>query len=353
MDNKEKSRSWFCVLNNPQEVYQGEPNEIAEKVLEEWVTDHPTRTGAVAYCISADGLNHLHMVLEDTHMSRFSALKKTYPKAHLEPTKGNKEQAEDYINKRGKFKESGEKVTYIARYGEIKGSQGKRRDLDIIEELLYQGLTPNEILDISFHYRKYEKPIREHYFRKRYKETPVIRKIDVNWHVGQSGTGKSYEYAKLVEQHGEDNVYLVSEYDYGFDKYNGEPILFMDEYRGQLKYNQMLSILDERKSQVRCRYINCVALWTEVHITSILPPERVYEKMVSENKSLDTIDQLKRRIDFVIYHYKNDDDYKQLKLQMAAYKDYDYIIALSKDFPDWVCDVINNPEPETPLQTTL
>ncbi|MCL1820131.1 MAG: hypothetical protein FWG36_05695, partial [Oscillospiraceae bacterium] len=156
-----------------------------------------------------------------------------------------------------------------------------------------------------------------------------------------------------VEQHGEDNVYLVSEYDYGFDKYNGEPILFMDEYRGQLKYNQMLSILDERKSQVRCRYINCVALWTEVHITSILPPERVYEKMVSENKSLDTIDQLKRRIDFVIYHYKNDDDYKQLKLQMAAYKDYDYIIALSKDFPDWVCDVINNPEPETPLQTTL
>lgn len=97
MESKASSKSWFCVFNNPQEVYSGEPEVIAEQVLEEWVKDHPTRTGAVAYCVSADGLHHLHMVLEDTNKARFSALKKAYPKAHLEPTMGNKQQAEDYI----------------------------------------------------------------------------------------------------------------------------------------------------------------------------------------------------------------------------------------------------------------
>ena len=117
MESKASSKSWFCVFNNPQEVYSGEPDVIAEQVLEEWVKDHPTRTGAVAYCVSADGLHHLHMVLEDTNKARFSALKKAYPKAHLEPTMGNKQQAEDYIQKRGKYQEKGEKVLYIARYG--------------------------------------------------------------------------------------------------------------------------------------------------------------------------------------------------------------------------------------------
>ena len=36
---------------------------------------------------------------------------------------GNKQQAEDYIQKLGKFEEKGEQVIYIARYGEIKGKQ--------------------------------------------------------------------------------------------------------------------------------------------------------------------------------------------------------------------------------------
>ena len=77
MDGKESARSWFCVLNNPQDIYSGEPQDIAEQVLKEWVKDYPTRTGAVSYCISADGLIHLHMVLEDSNKARFSSLKKS------------------------------------------------------------------------------------------------------------------------------------------------------------------------------------------------------------------------------------------------------------------------------------
>lgn len=112
----EKCRSWFCVLNNPQKLYPDlEPNQIAETVLEIWIKDHPTRTGAVAYCISEQGLIHLHMVLEDSNQARFTAIQKLFPKSHIDPTRGTKEQAEDYIHKRGKFAEKGEQVIYIAK----------------------------------------------------------------------------------------------------------------------------------------------------------------------------------------------------------------------------------------------
>ncbi len=60
MNKTDKCRSWFCVLNNPQKEYpDSEPKEIAEAYLSRWIDEeHPTRSGAVAYCISAEGLEH-------------------------------------------------------------------------------------------------------------------------------------------------------------------------------------------------------------------------------------------------------------------------------------------------------
>ena len=333
MDNKAKSRSWFCVLNNPQEIYDGEPNEIAEQVLAEWVKDHPTRTGAVAYCISAEGLIHLHMVLEDSGMARFTALKKAYPKAHLEPTMGNKQQAEDYIQKRGKFEEKGEQVIYIARYGEIKGNQGARKDFDAIEELIEQGLTPNQVMDQSFAFRRYEKMIKQAFFRKREKETPFCRDITVYWHVGESGTGKSYTSMKLVEELGEDQVYIYSDFENGgLDNYCGEPVLFMDEFRGQIQFSVLMKLLQGYKMPVHARYTNTLPLWSEVHITSVLPPERVYQTMVRENQDLDTMKQLFRRINFVVYHFRDEDaKYREFVMPMEKYTDYETLREIAEN----------------------
>ena len=315
-------RSWFCVWNNPEECYPDlDPPGIAEEVLKIWVEEHPTRTGAVAYCISKDGLKHLHMVLEDSSKARFSALKKLYPKAHLEPTRGNKAQAEDYINKRGKFEEKGEEVVYIARYGEIKGTQGARRDLGIIEELIDQGKTPGEILDMSFSFRRYENMIKSAYFAKRSKETPFFRDVQVIWHVGDSGSGKTYTSKHLVELHGEDSLYLVNDYSSGgMDAYMGQKILFLDEFRGQLPYHVILSWFDGYKVQVHARYSNVLALWDEVHVSSVLPPESTYDAMVFYNRNIDSFKQLFRRINKIVYHWKDSDGYHQYELDAAQYK---------------------------------
>ena len=97
--------------------------------------------------------------------------------------------------------------------------------MEEIEQLIEQGLTPNDIFNTNFSFRRYEKMIRDAFFQKRAEETPIKRDVKVIWHVGDSGTGKSYSLLALTDMHGEDEVYIVSDYTNGFDKYNGEKIV--------------------------------------------------------------------------------------------------------------------------------
>lgn len=336
------TRSWFCVFNNPKEHgFNGTEQEICESILELWIRDNPQRSGAVIYCVSALGLEHCHAVLEDTKVMRFTVVQKLYPGMHIEPTKGNKEQAEAYIHKRGKFEEKDEKILAKAQYGEIKGAQGQRRDLEIGLELVAQGKTPAEIFAIYPALLRYESLIKKAYFAKRDAETPIVRNVKVCWHVGGSGSGKSYMRVKLAEEYGDENVYVMTDYAVGgFDAYNGEPILFMDEFRGNMAFNVLMHVLDRYKSTFHARYSNIRGLWDTVHIASILPPERVYANMVSENKDLDVYEQLKRRIDFIIYHYIDEDgNYRQYEQPGEQYTNYEDLRELAQSDPEELIDI--------------
>lgn len=321
------TKSWFCVLNNPEEHgYSGTPQEIVDKLCEEWTASSPTRTGAWVYCISADGLKHVHMVLEDVKAMRFASIKKSYAIGmHFEPTKGNKEQAEDYINKRGKFEEKGERIIAISRYGDIKGCQGQRRDLEVIEDLIQSGKTPREIMSMTLGYRKHEDIIISAFRDKCRKDMGFIRDVNVIWHVGESGSGKSYVAKSLIEKHGLDSVYFMTDYSNGcFDSYMCETILFMDEYRGQFSYAELLSLLDVYVSEKHARYHNITTLWREVHITSIKTPDMIYRDNIQDEieRNVDTFDQLRRRINTIVYHWKDNDGYYQYSMPMSEYKDY-------------------------------
>jgi len=264
------------------------------------------------------------MVLEDDSKVRFSAIKKIYPKAHLEATKGTKEQAENYIEKKGKFADSDEKVIYIARHGEIKACQGQRRDLQIIEEMLLQDKTPKEIMKSNFSYRRYEKMIRQAYNDKRLDLMPFKRDIEVYWHVGEPGSGKTYVAVQIAEEKGHDDVYMYVDYESGgLDMYQSESILFMDEFRGNIRFGVLMGLLQGYKIQAHARYSNVVPMWNEVHIATIFPPEEVYKRMVTEDRGIDSYEQLKRRITAVVYHYIDEDGkYRSFQLPMVEYLDY-------------------------------
>lgn len=327
------SKSWFAVFNNPADRgYPDDPIACCEQLRDEWILDDddkliPGRSGAWAFCVSAEGLRHVHMILEDTKAMRFTAVKSSYAHGmHFEPTKGSKTEAEGYIKKIGKWEEKGEQILHTEFYGEIKGKQGSRSDLGEIEDLISEGKTPSEIMDLKFEWRRYEKMIKDAFYSKRAKETPPFRDVKVVWHVGEAGSGKSFNYVKMCNDPdvGEENIYLLTDYDNGgFDNYCAEPILFMDEFKGQMKFQLLLNYLDGYKIQVHARYGNVRALWNEVHITSVYPPEEVYKNMVESSvRALDSVAQLKRRIDVIYFHWKKGDEYCEYSMPMSEYIDY-------------------------------
>ena len=265
-------------------------------------------------------LHHVHMVLEDTKAMKFTFVKNTYAMGmHFEGTKGNKSDAEDYISKTGEYdekqkKEAGlpwEEVIYVARHGEIKGRQGQRSDIQNISVLLAEGKTPSEILQYSFGYYRYESMIRSAYFDLRDKQTPPEREVKVIWHCGTSGSGKSYDRLKLIEREGESRIFYLTTFKTGaFDKYNGEPILWIEDYKGDFRFGDFLRYLDKYKCELPARFKNGKALWNEVHITSVLHPLGAYQRMLAEkDQQGDGAEQLLRRISIIRYHWKDENGF--------------------------------------------
>lgn len=327
MENKtDNARTWFCVLNSPTNVFGNmSPDEMVNTATKIWNDGKPTRSSAINYEIGETGNHHMHMVLCDSNKVRFTTIQKLFPGIHIEPMRGSKEEAMDYIYKRGKFEEKNNTLLVSpVIHGDIKDNKGHRKDLDIIQEMLEAGMTPNQIMDDNIHFRVHESIIRKQFYRLREKNLPSQIKRKVIWHVGDSGTGKSHIYVTLCEKYGADDVYRMTDYDNGgLDNYCAQKVLIIEEFRGCMRFVQLLCFLDEYPTQIHCRYSNSMALWDEVHITSVLPPEEVYKRMVdSGERDKDKIDQLLRRIDEIVYHYIENGEYKQFSLTMSEYTDY-------------------------------
>lgn len=331
IDTKESKRSWFCVWNNPQKYYpELTEQEIVNKAISLWVENKPKRTCAVSYELADTGTPHLHLVLEDPAKSRFSALQKLYPGIHIKETQGTKAEVLDYMYKVGKHAEKNHTIVIPPVFhGEINAKLSKQDNiLDSIQDMIQEGYTPKEIMRLDIRYRKHEVLIKKAYFDKRNLETPPIRNVNIRYHVGESGTGKSYTYVNLCEELGEEAIYLVSDHSENgaFDFYYGQPNIFIDELR-YMKYEILLQIMDKYKVQIHCRYENAWSLWSQVDITSILPPEKLYENIVpSDRRSDDSFEQLKRRINTVVYHYKCNTEYKMFELDGQEYTNYENLV---------------------------
>lgn len=301
------------------------PEEIVEHLIYLWVDGkEETRSAAANYEVGDNGNHHSHLILEAKNQTRFSAIKKLYPTIHVELTRGTREQVIAYLNKTGKHEEKAHTtVVPMMINGIIEANQqGKRKDLDIIQEMLEEGLSPEEIMRQNLSYRKFSKMIKEHYYQLQVANAPLIKKMKVYWHLGGSGTGKSYMQVRLKEEFGIENVYVLSDYGTGgLDNYTGESILFMDEFKGDIDYQTFLKLLDVYPNQVHARYSNVYALWDTVHISSIFTPYKIYKMLVAPDKQkYDPITQLNRRIHYIVYHVKIDDNqYKELTFEMKQY----------------------------------
>lgn len=118
------------------------------------------------------------------------------------------------------------------------------------------------------------------------------------WYYGNTGVGKSH---KALEGYNEDEVYIVPNDNGWWDDYRQQRKVVLNDFRGEISYNQMLQLVDKWPYHVRRRGKVPIPFTSEeVVITSSLPPWEVYNRRATE----DNIGQLLRR--FKVYEVKED-----------------------------------------------
>ena len=177
--------------------------------------------------------------------------------------------------------------------------------------MVHSGLSLLQIQDeLGCNYEKYEHIVKGYFFRTKQKEMPRMRNINVIWHVGVSGSGKSYSYE--TDPRGDDEVTLVLASNLShpgcFDNYIGQKALYIDEIKpGGITFGKLIELIGGIKNNSICRYSTFVPMWEEVHFTSVYTPMEFYNELVSaEKRNIDTSDQLIGRISKTYLHFVTD-----------------------------------------------
>lgn len=244
------------------------------------------------------GTEHIQMYIEFAVPKKFETIKSYFPRAHIEPRKGTKSQARDYCMK------SDTRVGEPMEYGNFIDT-GKRSDLNDIYELVKDGATDFEIMDLyPTQFMRYSKAIqqcRQTYVFEKYKK--LFRKLEVNYIWGVAGCGKS---RYVMDKYGYDNVYRVTNYNSGaFDTYQGQDVIVFEEFRSSFPITDMLNYLDGYPLQLPCRYTNITACYTKVYIITNIPLSEQYKS--TQEKHDETWKAFLRRINLV-YDFDNRED---------------------------------------------
>jgi len=310
-----QKRAYFITLNNP-ETYGYTHDNIIDII-------HTKFKNRIYFClcdeISSTGTYHTHLYVLLSKKKRWSSVQNAFKHAHIEAeTKGSPQECRAYIRKEGtKHQNKAETNLPDTFYeeGQIPDffvSNDRVAMLQQIDDMLASGMRPDEIMEKSIVFRQYESLIRKQFFAQRKAETDIERSLSFIFHVGASGMGKSYTYITLAREHGADQVYISADFSNRatatFDFYSGEKYVVLDEVKpDSIPYGMLLTLTDKYLQPIHCRYANCWSVYSELHLTSIFPPEELFNSMVaSSDRIKDPITQLLRRITTVVYHYKDD-----------------------------------------------
>lgn len=211
------------------------------------------------------------------------SMKKALGKSiHLEIMKGNLEDNIKYCSKDGNYEEFG-----------IKPQQGARKDLEALKNNILEGKRVDEIvLENPMLYHQYGRTLNKI-------EDIVLRKKHRNWmtlgiwYYGETGSGKSH---KAFENYNSETHYVVPNDCGWWDGYCGQETVIINDFRGEIKYNELLQIVDKWPFTVKRRGREPVPfLAKRVLITSSLEPKQIFKHREEEDK----LEQLLRRFEII------------------------------------------------------
>jgi hypothetical protein len=275
------ARKWQITVNNPND--KGFTHEYIKEVM--------TSFKKLVYWCMADevgecGTYHTHIYMVCSSVVRFSSIKKRFQGGHFEMCRGTSQENRDYIFKLGKHEKGKKAETHLPEtreeYGEIPVERpGQRNDLADVQDMVETGMSNTEIIKMtpqySFNIDKIEKMRQTFLWEKHKKEK---REVEVIYVYGDTGTGKTHD---IMEEHGYENVYTVTDYDHPFDGYEGQSVMLFEEFTSSLRINAMLKHLDVYPHQLPCRYSNRVAMYTKVYFATNIKLEDQYKHVQKEH----------------------------------------------------------------------
>lgn len=270
-----KFRNWCFTINNYLEHEWQAFEALDEQDMYTYLV--------VGREVGESGTPHLQGFIYFKNPRSLPGIKKLglFKRAHLENAKGSNKQASDYCKKENNFIEK----------GVLPNNGGKRTDLEAAYKMVNEGSSVDEVaLSMPDVYNRAHKVLHK-------LEDIRLRSLrrdfmtEGEWIYGPTGVGKS-EYSFSHE-----NSYVFP-YDNGWwDGYACQDVVVIDEFRGQLAFNELLRMVDKHPNYyVRRRNREPMPFVSKkVIITSSMAPWEVFAKLDTS----DSLKQLYRR--FKIY----------------------------------------------------
>lgn len=201
--------------------------------------------------------------------------------------------------------------------------QGSRSDLLEVRQRIVEGTKVDDIVienPVMFHqYGRTLQKIEDVAMRKRYR-TEMTEGV---WIFGYTGGGKSHE---AFEGYSPETHYVYNKDGGWWDGYAQQPIVVINEFRGDIPYSFLLELVDKWPVSVRRRCREPIPfLSKKVIVTSSMPPHEVYHNL----NERDSLAQLYRR--FKLFFKKDAqaplEAYEPPKSNPEVHDDQHYILS--------------------------
>lgn len=220
-------RAWCFTVNN-----------WTEDQLEKIMSNDKSSYVVVGKEVGEKGTPHLQGYIEFKNARTLAAVTKIIGKGHLETRRGSATEAATYCKKDGDWLEAGKM-----------SNQGQRTDLLDIKEKILNGMQEDEvIMEHTAEWCRYRNGLRDfidvvNRSKKRDQMTKGI------WLHGETGVGKTHKAFEIAG----DDYFLWTDDNGWWDGYKGQRVVIINDFRGGIKYSELLALVDKWDCKVRRR----------------------------------------------------------------------------------------------------
>lgn len=290
-----RSRDWCVTINVDSKTAGYNDPEQVKAAFESLQDKYEDFIGVYQIEEGQSGTDYIHIQgflhFDNPHRGRAiqKVLTPTTKNAHIDVPK-NRNAAANYARKEdtrvaGPY-EFGSIDSLIS--GEYKQGKAKRTYYEA-KALIWQGwryynfLMDDSWLEWALKHKQWIYDLRACYMEAKYSH--LYRPVTCDYIFGPTGAGKSFSIFNLYKEADVFKVNLSSK-NFPFDGYDGQPIIWIEEFRGQLPFNFLLQILEGYPMLVDIKGSHQWAAWEKVVISSSKPLNKLYFRS-QEDESLD------------------------------------------------------------------